>query len=231
MRYISPIEDLVLYRNNGEIAHKFKNGELICGDRSTRDGTNLAADALPYTVDYYAYVAAPETEIVTPFESVIGTRESEAVWVRLEEIGLGYLTGFGYDGSTALASLPDGYRGSFYEAPDIATGALTVPAIAGIKYEVTAATVTYDGVAYALGEVFTSDGTITTTSGAGGKFAVVLPRALKNAVDQMEAEAFAQAHLLDPADAIAYWNKTNGGYTATDSLTSTDFNFVGRMRV
>jgi hypothetical protein len=230
MRYISPFEDLALYRNDGTIAHKFKNGELICGDRATRDGTNLSADALPYTVDYYAYVSAPETEIQQSFESVIGVRESEAAWQRLEKIGLGYLNGFGYDGATALDSLPDGYRGSFYEAPDIATGATTVPATAGIKYEVTAATVTYDGVAYTLGQVFTSDGTTTTTSGAGGKFAIVLPWALKNVADQMEPEAFALMHLGTPEDMIAYWNKLNGGYTPTNSMTTTDVNFIGRMR-
>lgn len=229
MRYISQFNDLVLYRNNGEIAHKFKNGVLVCGDSTTRNGTNLTTDALPYTVDYYAYSSATETEIMQTLESVIATRESEADWVRIEKIGLGYLRKLGYDNTTALASLADGWRGIFFEAPVITPGATTIPAVANIRYEVLSGSVVYDGVTYTVGDIILSDGSTTTTSGTG-TFALAIPTALKNTVDQMEAEAFAQAHLLKPTDAIGYWNKINGGYTASSSMTTTDFNFIGANR-
>lgn len=228
MRYISQYDKLVLFRKNGEIAHQFKNGVLVVGDTTTRNGTNKTTSTKAYTVDTFAYSSATETEIFGWKPDFAGKTIDESGAVRIECAGLGYLAALAYDGTTPLTSLATGYYGSFFEAPVLTGTTDAVVATAGIVYEVLSDSVIYDGVTYTKGQIITADGSTTATTGSG-TFALTLPRALKNRVDPMHAEAFALAHLIYPEQAIAYWNQTNGGYTAVDGTGTSDYNFIGLM--
>lgn len=221
MRYISKYDNLALYRKNGQIAHKFKNGVLVVGDKTTRNGTDLTTDTKGYVVDYFDYTSTPELEIMDVKPDFAGLFIDESGAVRIECIGLGSLVGTDYSGS-ALTEPLEGYKGLFFEAPELDNSATLIE---GALYEVLSAPVIYDGTTYSAGERFTVVAGTTSFTGAGTVALSILT--LENKGCHFTKQAFEIQHLITPNDTIGHWNY-GGGYIALDSVQSMDWDFVGR---
>jgi hypothetical protein len=210
MRYKSLKGDnLVLYKNNGKIAYKFKNGVLTVGLNNCRTGTG----------NYI--VSAPQTESDNNLQRFFATDLAGATTQCLEMCGCGTLNCVDLGGS-AVTTFNIGKRGSFAEAPVISTGATTTSAYGNIWYEVLSGTVTYNGVAYTKGQKFKTVAGTTTTSGTNATFALTTPPDMNN----FEKEAYAITQLALGDESTNYWLPADGGYTARQADSSTGRGYV-----
>lgn len=223
MRYISKYHDLALYRNDGSIAHKFHNGELIIGDTTTRNGTDTTTSTAGYTVDAATKSdTSRQIQIVKP--DLAGKVEGEVGFNRYEGTGLGSLNKVDNDGD-ALAALVNGYLGTYFEAPELTN---TATLVVGAWYEVLSGTVTYNSVVYSEGEKFKVVTGVTSFTGSGVIALSLYP--LVNQCTDMTAEHFKIKNLMNGDESTDYWNVTEGGFEPRNTLTSSDADFIGWMR-
>ena len=216
MRYITQHSNLVLYRDNGDYAYRFgPQGVLVVGSASTDTGSGNAIDA-----DLNATYPAQQLQRV--YDTDLGGNLTNC----LEMCGMGSLVSVDAEGND-LSSLEAGYNRIFFEAPVITPGATTIPAIAGIYYEVLSGTVTYDSVDYTVGQTIVSDGTTTTTSTSdSGTFALMIPPAMVDEVDEFLDEHYKIKNLKTGNEASDYFNWDNG-FTPRNSAVSTDTDYFG----
>ena len=223
MRYISKYHELALYRNDGSIAHKFKYGELIIGDATTRNGTDLTTSTAGYTVD--AGTKSDTTrQIMIVKPDLAGKVEGEVGFNRYEGTGLGSLNKVDNDGD-ALAALVNGYAGTYFEAPELVN---TATLVVGAWYEVLRGTATYKGTTYSRGEKFKVVSGTTSFTGSGTIALSLYP--LVNPYTDMTAEHFKIKNLMNGDESTDYWNVTEGGFEPRNSMTSSVDDFYGWMR-
>ena len=216
MRYVSQYYDLKLFRKNGEIAHAFRNGVLVIGDMTTRNGTDLTTSTKGYSIDSAANATTPEKEIMGVMKDFAGKLIDESGAVREECIGLGTLNKVKVGGAS-VTDFADGWAPSrtFFEAPAITPGNST--AVVGAYYEVIKGSVVCDGVTYKKGKIFlaTSANTSTTDSGL---FALS-PYPLMNVGDSFLDEEFKIKLLQTGNESTGYWEPDiDGAFAARNSL-------------
>ena len=197
MRYITQYDEFALFTEAGEPAYKFHRGVLDLGSGVIIDATLKSGTDNSLQMVYNTDLS--------------GVASTASGFSRLEGAGQGnLLTG------------ASGFNRNFFEAP-YKTGTDTVPAVRGIRYKVYSGTVTYAGTTYKVNEVFYTDGSTTATTGTG-TFAVEIPDALKQTVDQHTKPAFEIAHLNSPEDVTGYWGLNDDGFLPNNSLVTTDVN-------
>jgi len=203
MRYIAIADNLVLYQKNGEAKYRFYNGELIIGDPTLN---TLAADKMDFQdADDKALAHVYKTDLAGATTAVS------------EMMGLG---GIDVTGTYEVS------RGLFFEAPPIGIGATTVEAVANICYTVLKGNVTYAGTTYYPNEQFFSDGTITTTTGTDGVFALALRhQGLNDKV--LRNHHFMDKLLLDGDEPANYQIMSLGGFEPRNSISTVDIGDSG----
>lgn len=218
MRYITHIDNLLLYLNNGHIAHRFgPYGTLIVGDPFTNVGN---ANRIHI---HYGNVG-----LMHIFPTTLDGDDADP---HIELCGLGSLTRLDWNGDV-LPNLQDGYWRNFFEAPLIAAATPTISSVSGyadVYYQVIAGTVIYAGTTYTVGEQFYTDGLNTVITGTG-LFALCIPPALTNKCECFRDEEFRLKHLKvgdEPAD---YYEFRDGGFDPRDSNDSTDADWYGWIR-
>lgn len=211
MRYISRHADSIIFEDDGSINLDYRfgpNGILAIGSLTTDVGAGNAIS-------------------VTGLQVLEDTDLDGNTVTCLEMVGMGTLTGVSGAGNT-LTHLYDGYRGYFYPSP-VMTGTDAVSSIADIRYKVISGTVTYDGTTYKVGEVFTTDGSTTATTGTG-TFALWLPESIEKATDEFLTEEFKIKSLLVGDEPYDYWSFTTTGVEGRNSLVTTDPDYIGYTR-
>ena len=192
MRYISFYDEFALHNRNGNVRHKFWQGELIVGNPTTKTGTGNSIDTAVNATD-------PGLELM-PLVPTGATRDA--------------ICGMGTLNPLAV--------GQYYESPYLSVGATSVPAVADLVYKVVSGTVTYKSVTYSAGQEFTTDGTTVVTTGTtGAKFAITIPPAIKaREMDNRDA-MFREKHLLTGDEAYGYhsWSAL-GGFLPKDDLSN-----------
>ena len=212
MRYISKHADAILLKTDGSINKDYNfnpDGVLVVGSLTTDAG---AGNAISPTGLFVLYPTDLDSNTVTC----------------LEMCGMGSLTKVSGAGS-ALTNLSDGYRGYFYPAPVLTGTSDAVSGTGGIRYKVLSGTVTYAGTDYGVGEIITTDGSTTATTGTG-TFAVYLPQRLEKAAEEFLTEEFKIKSLLVGDEPNDYWRYNISGAESRNSLVSTDSDFVGWTR-
>ena len=202
MRYISKYDDLQLIDTKGDPMYKFKNGELVVGDATTKTGAGNFIDPASFT-----YKDGKTYELTRVFPADLAGATTAAI----EMCGQGSL-------ADPLGT-PLGLRGFFFEAPVLTAGTDTVVAKAKVPYKVLSGTVTYAGVTYQTGTEFVADGTTTATTGVG-TYALAIPK-----IDWFPEtkQLFKDRHLIDGNEARDYWVMTrDGGYVPRGEFTTTD---------
>lgn len=192
MRYISFYDELALHQRDGVKKHKFFQGECIVGDPKTKTGAGNFIDTAVNATD-------PGLELM-PINPNAATR----------------------DAICGMGTLNPIVEGQFYESPYISVGATSVPAVAGLVYKVIFGSVTYKGVTYAIGEEFTSDGTVVVTTGTpNAVFAITLPPSIKERRMDNRAAMFREQHLYTGNEATGYhsWSAL-GGFLPKDDLSN-----------
>ena len=194
MRYISFYDEFALHNRNGNVRHKFWQGELIVGDPTTKTGTGNSIDTAVNATD-------PGLELM-PLVPSGANRDAIC--------GMGTLT------TNPIVV------GQYYESPYISIGATAVPAPADLVFKVISGTVTYKSVSYSVGQEFTSDGTTVVATGTtGATFAITIPPALKaREMDNRDA-MFREKHLLTGNEAYGYhsWSAA-GGFLPKNDLSN-----------
>jgi hypothetical protein len=221
MRYVSQYFDLRLFRKNGDIAHSFRNGVLVIGDMTTRDGSGLTTSTKGYSIDSAANATTPEKEIMGVMKDFAGKLIDESGAERIECIGLGTLNKLQVDGATSCTDLQDGWSLSrtFFEAPAITPGATTV--VVGAYYEVIKGTVVYNGVTYKKGKIFLGvTGQTTTSTTDGGLFALSVYPLLNNK-DTFLDEEFKIKLLQTGNESTGYWEPDiDGAFVPRNGLST-----------
>lgn len=214
MRYISEAQNLVLYNQNGKIAYRFKNHELVVGLTTTASGAGNSIDS-----------TLKPSDTDNQLQRIFSTDLLGATTACAEMCGQGSLTSVAVGGN--LTKLENGYKGIYFEAP-VKSGGDTVSPVAGITYKVLSGTITYNSVAYTAPETFVTTGGVTATSGSGAKFALGLPPIKNKSVEeQFLTENFKEKHLLKGNESPDYFNYNIGGAAPYDSMTSSDTDFFG----
>lgn len=192
MRYISFYDEFALHNRNGNVRHKFWQGELIVGDPTTKIGTGNAIDTAVNADD-------PGLELMPLVP-----------------------TGANRDAICGMGTLNPLAVGQYYESPYLPVGDTSVPAVAGLVYKVISGNVTYKGITYVTGQEFTTDGTIVATTGtAGAKFAITIPPAIKAREMDNRGAMFREKHLLTGNEATGYHSWTAlGGFLPKDDLSN-----------
>lgn len=236
MRYITHIPNLILYKDNGGVAHAWDksvspylpmkkeyrfglNGTLVVGDLSTNLGTGNAIDASANS--YY-----PTEKL----QWIYDTDLNGGTTTYIERAGQGTLDGHAASGD--LSTLSWGYRGIFFEAP-ILDSPYTGDLVVGATYEVRSGTVTYEGYDYTQTDSFVAS--LATGTLGTGEFALTLPAELENAnCDAFRSSNFRITSLQvgDESNDYWAWNKGAyyGGFEEKDSLVSADENYFGWTR-
>lgn len=184
-RYISAIDNLVLYTKGGVSKYKFQRGLL---DLPTEiDVSTYTDEALELSYPHLVLTGANA-----------GTRPTSPTDAEKKEMaGLGNLA--------IAANRLDAFR--FYEAPILTATSGTVAAVADTVYIVIAGTVTYDGVTYKAGQTFLADGSTTATTGTG-RYHLWFPESILQTPEQYSEEWFRIAHLPKPDDALSYYDQS-----------------------
>lgn len=223
MRYITPHDNLILYRNDGTIAYNSvnktpyrfgKNGVLIVGLATTDSG------------DENKIIATPQTDSNESLMTLYRTDLLGATSVCVEMCGQGSLTGKN-DSGTDLSSLIAGYRGLFFKAP-VLTGNTTP--VVGQRYRVLKGSVTYKDKTYTANsefDIIDSDGNITTTD---GEYALAIPNELVNKCEAFLDEEFKIKHLQKGDEPKDYYLWNEYGFEPKASLTSSDADYYGWTR-
>lgn len=224
MRYISQHSNLVLYKDNGEIAHSW--------DRSTATGTAIRGTEYKFGTDgvlglgtlttnsgYGNYIDAASVSWDTDAKLayIYDTDLSGATTTKVEMAGQGDLT-----------DPTDGYRGIFFEAPTLQSDT-AVSSTSGVYYEVISGSVIYDSTTYNRGDQFVTDGSETAVTGTG-TFALAIPPMLAKKCDAFRTEHFKIKSLATGNESTSYWDYSTGswgGFNPNDSLTSTDSDYFG----
>lgn len=236
MRYIS-CQDVTLYDNCGSMIYHFYNGQLLVGDAGTNVGSgNAIVTDYPASGSEACCLKDCDLQRVMPFDL------QGASIVSLELCGLGSLNSYDSAGA-GLGNIYKGYQGLFYEAPiwEFTTSGDLVGtpyfAINGMCFKVINGSVTYNGVKYIGGESFCITGSVTTItinstgfgSNANGTATISydLPPALCGDCFHDSSCDFANKTLLTGNESTGYWNRYNGGFVPSNSLTSTDAEWFG----
>ena len=199
MRYISNNSRLALYTTNGNIAHQFNQGVLIVGSPTTGTGAGNSID--PTTV----YWDGGKLMEVFPADLAGVTT------AKIEMMGQGSLA------DPLGASI--GLRGYFFESPILTATTASVPAKEGIHYKVSQGTVTYAGVTYKAGQIFTTDGTTTATTSTGKFFIIPPPNSMESDLNAM----FEEKHLQFGDEVRDAWlPEIEGGFIPRSEFTTTD---------
>lgn len=256
MRYISFYDEFALHNRNGNVRHKFWQGELIVGDPTTKTGTGNAIDTAANATDpglelmplvpagatrdiicgmgvlnaVATAIAPGDTSVAAivgkTYVVTIGTVTYKTVAYTVGQTFVADGTVTAATGDTAAARFVDLdpviTQGQYYESPYLSVGATSVPALRGLVYKVLNGTVTYNGIAYTVMQEFTTNGTVTATTGTtGAKFAITIPPAMKaREMDNRDA-MFREKHLLTGNEATGYHSWTAlGGFLPKDDLSN-----------
>jgi len=218
MRYVSQYYDLKLFRKNGEIAHAFRNGVLVIGDMTTRNGTDTSTSTKGYTIDSAAYSSTPEKEIMGVMKDFAGKLIDESGAVRIECIGLGTLNKVRVGGAS-VTDFADGWAPTrtFFEAPALTPG--TDAAVVGAYYEVIKGSCTYNGVTYKKGKIFLAVTGVTAVSTTDSGLFALSPYPLMNVGDSFLDEEFKIKLLQTGNESTGYWEPDiDGAFVARNSL-------------
>jgi len=231
MRYISPFHRLTLYTTKGSVAYIFKNGELVVGDTTTTNGTDLTTIVATHSIIYaqtYKGVACTLHKVkALPFDGAAASTERE----KLETVGMGYLEG-GVVSSLSISPLELGWQGRlFFEAPYISA---TSTPVAGAWYKVHNGKVTYNGTVYKAGQSFKTASAsydITIASGETAIYSLELPIEMRSKCCDSLAEQFKIKHLEHGDEPLSYflWD-TPSGFEPRSSLLTSDEGFIGHSR-
>jgi hypothetical protein len=216
MRYITQHSGLQLFKNDGTAQHRFNpQGILLVGSKTTAAGAgNFIVSA----------TQTPDTgTLQRPWATDLDGNTTQT----LEMAGLGTLTQVSKSGAT-LASLMTGYRGTFFEAPELTSTTSAVSATAGIHYIVISGTTIYNGTTYVAGEEFVTTGGITATTGTG-KFALTIPPELKQDCSGNDNRfALFKERRLFRGDETQDWDVwRDGGFQPRSSGVCTSSDFQG----
>lgn len=217
MRYITNIDDLVLYKNDGTAAYTFgPHGILIVGTATGTGAANeIFADAIPAdTDDQLQLLWAADLD---------GNAAS-----RIEMAGQGTLDNLTYT-AAGLAVLTDGFWRMFFEAPPIAGGVAT-SAVLNVKYGVLTGTILYNGVTYTKGQTFKVVAGQTATVGANSTYALQIPDELLNVCATFRDALFQVKNMKEGDEDAGHFLWTNGGFTPKDSLACASSRYVGWLR-
>lgn len=216
MQYKSQRSNAIIFTNQGKIKAKFYHGKYIIGSLTTATGAGNYIDG------------AVQSDTSLNVQRIYTTDLDGNTASCIEMCGQGTLNGITAAGNT-LTTLEEGFRGWFFPCPRLTGTTNSVPAKAGIVYEVVDGTVTYDGTTYSAGEQFTTDGSTTATTGSG-HFELVIPDDLENRYNGFLTEAFRITHLGQPDEMSGYYTYGQYGYDPVNSETCTDADYIGWTR-
>lgn len=224
MRYISPFNRLTLYGTKGQAEYIFRNGELIIGDTTTFNGTDVASMAAGYAIMPTATFKGATSNLFDLMAKVT----TSTVFDDIEVKGMGYLDG-GAIISETIAPIDAGWQSRLFFPAPIYTG--TKAAIVGAWYQVLSGAVSYGGVIYKAGKFFKGANTNNITVPTAATYALGLPPELRQGCTASLDEQFKIKHLEWGDEPYSYFNwDSPSGFEPRNSLSTVAANFIGYSR-